>query len=57
MLPTYALILLLNLTDEEQLLATNIDLSDPIDTSMELRLSETDIQDQIIIEDYEDPTS
>lgn len=57
MLQTYALILLLNLTDDEQLLATNIDLSDPISNRMELKLSETDLPDQIIIEDYEDNQS
>ena len=57
MLQTYALILLLNLTDDEQLLATNLDLSDPIDTSMEMTLSETDLQDQIIFKDYEDNQS
>ena len=57
MLQTYALILLLNLTDDEQLLATNIHLSDPIGDTMELKLSETDFQDQISFENYEDNES
>jgi len=57
MLQTYALILLLNLTDDEQLLATNINLADPIGDTMELKLSETDIQDQLSFADYEDKQS
>ena len=50
MLPTYALILLLNLTDEEQLLAVNIDLSDPIQDKLELKLTETELEGKMEFE-------
>lgn len=51
MLPTYALILLLNLTDEEQLLAGNMNISDPIQDTLELKLTETEIVGQIVFDE------
>jgi hypothetical protein len=53
MLPTYALILLLNLTDEEQLLAGNQDLSDPIQDTLELKLTETELEGRMVFDEDE----
>lgn len=51
MLPTYALILLLNLTDEEQLLAGNRIESDPIQNTLELKLNKTELQGRIVFDE------
>ena len=55
MLETYALILLLSLTDEEQLLAKDFETLDPVDYITETELSKTyEVQDQVFFEDYQD---
>ena len=55
MLETYALILLLSLTDEEQLLAKDFETLDPVDHITETELTKTDeVQDQVFFEDYQD---